>query len=238
MKKTFCSKSNMLASLLTFLLLSAPAFASEADLVVPNIHKLSPTGYNLLLFGLLISVVGVIFGFIEFLRVKKLSVHECMANVGNTIFETCKTYLVQQGKFLIVLEILIGICIAYYFGALADMGWKGVFVILFWSVVGILGSYSVAWFGIRMNTLANSRTAFTALKGKPLNILNIPLKAGMSIGVLLVSVELIMMLIILLFVPGKIAGACLIGFAIGESLGASYRFRFNENPIRYKGRRS
>ena len=124
MKKTFCSKSNMLASLLTFLLLSAPAFASEADLVVPNIHKLSPTGYNLLLFGLLISVVGVIFGFIEFLRVKKLSVHECMANVGNTIFETCKTYLVQQGKFLIVLEILIGICIAYYFGALADMGWK------------------------------------------------------------------------------------------------------------------
>ena len=221
MKKTFCSKSNMLASLLTFLLLSAPAFASEADLVVPNIHKLSPTGYNLLLFGLLISVVGVIFGFIEFLRVKKLSVHECMANVGNTIFETCKTYLVQQGKFLIVLEILIGICIAYYFGALADMGWKGVFVILFWSVVGILGSYSVAWFGIRMNTLANSRTAFTALKGKPLNILNIPLKAGMSIGVLLVSVELIMMLIILLFVPGKIAGACLIGFAIGESLGAS-----------------
>jgi len=144
-----------------------------------------------------------------------------MTDVGDTIFETCKTYLLQQGKFLIALEVLIGACIAYYFGVLEKLSLHEVATILGWSVVGILGSYSVAWFGIRMNTLANSRTAFTALRGKPLDILNIPLKAGMSIGVCLVSVELIMMLIILLFVPGHLAGACFIGFAIGESLGAS-----------------
>ena len=144
-----------------------------------------------------------------------------MAEVGNTIFETCKTYLIQQGKFLLVLEVLIALCIAFYFGYLQHMGLKGVLTILAWSVIGILGSYAVAWFGIRMNTLANARTAFVSLKGNPLNILNIPLKAGMSIGVLLVSVELILMLTILLFVPGHLAGACFIGFAIGESLGAS-----------------
>ena len=196
------------------------AFAGEADLVVPNIAS-SPESYNFLLIGLVISVIGVVFGFIEFLKIKRLPVHKAMANVGNTIFETCKTYLVQQGKFLIVLEVLIGLCIAFYFGYLQHMGVSGVLTILGWSVIGILGSYGVAWFGIRMNTLANSRTAFASLKGNPLNIMNIPLKAGMSIGVLLVSVELIMMLIILLFIPGEIAGACFIGFAIGESLGAS-----------------
>lgn len=199
----------------------SPVFAGEADLVVPNIHEISTDSYNLLLIGLVVSVLGVIFGLIEFLRVRHIEVHEAMANVGNTIFETCKTYLVQQGKFLFILEVLIGLCIAYYFGMLSGMELKSVLIILGWSVIGILGSYSVAWFGIRMNTLANSRTAFTALKGNPLNILNIPLKAGMSIGVLLVSIELIMMLVILLFVPGNIAGACFIGFAIGESLGAS-----------------
>ena len=144
-----------------------------------------------------------------------------MAEVGNTIFETCKTYLIQQGKFLFVLEVLIGLCIAFYFGYLQHMPLSHVLIILAWSVIGILGSYAVAWFGIRMNTLANARTAFVSLKGNPLNILNIPLKAGMSIGVCLVSVELILMLTILLFVPGEIAGACFIGFAIGESLGAS-----------------
>ena len=196
------------------------AFAGEADLVVPNIAS-SPESYNFLLIGLVISVIGVVFGFIEFLKIKKLPVHKAMADVGNTIFETCKTYLVQQGKFLIVLEVLIGLCIAFYFGYLQHMGVSGVLTILGWSVIGILGSYGVAWFGIRMNTLANSRTAFASLKGNPLNIMNIPLKAGMSIGVLLVSIELIMMLIILLFIPGEIAGACFIGFAIGESLGAS-----------------
>ena len=218
MKKTL---SSIMLSLFALLTISLPTLASEADLVVPNIKTTSIDSYNLLIVGLIVSVVGVIFGFIGFLRVKKIDVHEAMANVGNTIFETCKTYLVQQGKFLLVLEVLIGLCIAFYFGFLSDMSVKNVLIILGWSVIGILGSYSVAWFGIRMNTLANSRTSFTALKGNPLNILNIPLKAGMSIGVLLVSVELIMMLTILLFVPGEIAGACFIGFAIGESLGAS-----------------
>ena len=199
----------------------APAFASEADLIVPNIQNVNPDFYNYLLIGIGISVLGLIFGFIEFLRIKKLEVHTSMAEIGNTIFETCKTYLVQQGKFLLVLEVLIGLCIAFYFGYLQHMGCSGVLTILAWSVIGILGSYGVAWFGIRMNTLANARTAFVSLKGNPLHILNIPLKAGMSIGVLLVSVELILMLTILLFVPGHLAGACFIGFAIGESLGAS-----------------
>ena len=201
--------------------LSMPSFAGEASLVVPNIQALSPQSYNILLIGLAVSVIGVIFGFIEYLRVKNIKVHTKMADVGNTIFETCKTYLIQQGKFLFVLEVLIGLCIAFYFGYLQKLPLSSVLTILGWSVIGILGSYSVAWFGIRMNTLANARTSFTSLKGNPINILNIPLKAGMSIGVLLVSVELIMMLVILLFVPGEIAGACFIGFAIGESLGAS-----------------
>ena len=199
----------------------SPALASEADLVVPSIKTINPHSYMLLLVGLGISVIGLVFGLVEFLKIRKLDVHKAMDSVGNTIFETCKTYLVQQGKFLFVLEVLIGLCIAFYFGFLQKMGIAGVLTILAWSVIGILGSYAVAWFGIRMNTLANSRTAFASLKGNPLNILNIPLKAGMSIGVLLVSVELIMMLLILLFIPGNIAGACFIGFAIGESLGAS-----------------
>ena len=218
-KKSILPK--IMLSVMSLLMVTLPSFASEASLVVPSI-KADPTSYNLLLIGLAVSVVGVIFGFIEFLRVKKLDVHTAMANVGNTIFETCKTYLIQQGKFLIVLEVLIALCIAFYFGYLEKMTLTNVLIILGWSVIGILGSYSVAWFGIRMNTLANARTAFTALKGNPLNILNIPLNAGMSIGVLLVSVELIMMLVILLFVPGNIAGACFIGFAIGESLGRCF----------------
>src|SRR5574344_1606722 len=213
--------TSLMAILLMFAVGISPAMASEADLVVPSIKQFSPSNYTLLLVGIGIAVVGLVFGLIEFLKIKKLDVHKAMDDVGNTIFETCKTYLIQQGKFLLVLEVLIGLCIAFYFGYLQHMGICGVLTILGWSVIGILGSYSVAWFGIRMNTLANSRTAFASLKGKPLDILNIPLKAGMSIGVLLVSVELIMMLLILLFIPGEIAGACFIGFAIGESLGAS-----------------
>ena len=199
----------------------SPALASEADLIVPNIKDLSSNGYTLLLAGIGVAVLGLLFGLWMFARVKKSPVHQAMASVGNTIFETCKTYLIQQGKFLLGLEVIIGLCIAFYFGYLQKMGLGSVLTILGWSVVGILGSYAVAWFGIRMNTLANARTAFVSLKGNPLNILNIPLKAGMSIGVVLVSIELIMMLVILLFVPGEIAGACFIGFAIGESLGAS-----------------
>lgn len=221
MIKKFNSPMALLAMFAVMFLGISPALASEADLVVPSIRQISPSSYTLLVIGICISVIGLIFGLIEFLKIRKLDVHTAMDDVGNTIFETCKTYLVQQGKFLLVLEILIGLCIAFYFGYLQHMGFKGVLTILAWSVIGILGSYSVAWFGIRMNTLANSRTAFAALKGNPLNTMNIPLKAGMSIGVLLVSVELIMMLLILLFVPGHIAGACFIGFAIGESLGAS-----------------
>lgn len=221
MIKKFNSPMALLAMFAVMFLGISPALASEADLVVPSIRQISPSSYTLLVIGICISVIGLFFGLIEFLKIRKLDVHKAMDDVGNTIFETCKTYLVQQGKFLLVLEILIGLCIAFYFGYLQHMGFKGVLTILAWSVIGILGSYSVAWFGIRMNTLANSRTAFAALKGNPLNTMNIPLKAGMSIGVLLVSVELIMMLLILLFVPGHIAGACFIGFAIGESLGAS-----------------
>lgn len=216
--------SNILKSVcfgLSFLLGALPTIASEANLRVPDIRANNEFSYTLLLIGIAVSVIGVIFGYFMYAQVKKLEVHEVMSNVGNTIFETCKTYLVQQGKFLLCLEALIALCIAFYFGYLEQMSVANVLIILAFSVIGILGSYLVAWFGIRMNTLANSRTAFVALKGKPLNILDIPLNAGMSIGVVLVSVELIMMLAILLFVPGNIAGACFIGFAIGESLGAS-----------------
>ena len=220
MKKLFGLSKMVWAFLLSLFVMTGTAFAGEADLVVPNIAQ-DPKSYQLLIIGIVISVLGLIFGLIEYLKVKSIPVHKSMADIGNLIFETCKTYLIQQGKFLILLEVLIAICIGFYFGGLQHMSAKEVLIILAWSVIGILGSYAVAWFGIRMNTLANSRTAFAALKGNPLNILNIPLKAGMSIGVLLVSVELIMMLVILLFVPGHLAGACFIGFAIGESLGAS-----------------
>ena len=214
-------KEKLLTALGLLLFGAMPAFSSEADLVVPNINAVSPFSYTFLCIGIGVAFFGLIFGLWKFLEIKKLDVHPAMENVGNTIFETCKTYLVQQGKFLLGLEVIIGICIAFYFGYLQKMELSEVLTILAWSVIGILGSYAVAWFGIRMNTLANARTSFASLKGKPLNVLNIPLKAGMSIGVLLVSVELIMMLTILLFVPGNIAGACFIGFAIGESLGAS-----------------
>ena len=218
MIKKFTAPKTLMAMLAVMFMSMVPAYSSEADLVVPDI---TGNNFTLLLWGIGISVLGLIFGFWKFLEIKKLSVHSAMAEVGNTIFETCKTYLIQQGKFLFCLEVLIGLCIAFYFGYLQQMPLKDVAIILAWSVIGILGSYAVAWFGIRMNTLANARTAFVSLKGNPLNILNIPLKAGMSIGVCLVSVELILMLTILLFVPGHLAGACFIGFAIGESLGAS-----------------
>ena len=220
-EKCQSSMKKFFATIALALFVGVPAFAGEADLVVPSIKDASLDSYNLLLIGLVISVIGLVFGFIEFLKIKKMDVHTAMAEVGNTIFETCKTYLIQQGKFLLVLEVLIALCIAFYFGYLQGMPVKNVLIILAWSVIGILGSFAVAWFGVRMNTLANARTSFASLKGKPLNVLNIPLKAGMSIGVCLVSVELILMLTILLFVPGEIAGACFIGFAIGESLGAS-----------------
>ncbi len=207
-----------LLSFFTILVLPALAFGSEADL---NIPALETGQYHMLLFGFLICILGLLFGLYQFLRVKKLGAHKSMLDVAHIIFETCKTYLIQQGKFLLILFAFIAACIAFYFGFLQHMSFGGVMLILMWSVIGILGSYGVAWFGIRMNTLANSRMAFASLERKPLKLLNIPLDAGMSIGVLLVSVELIMMLIILLFIPREFAGASFIGFAIGESLGAS-----------------
>ncbi len=194
------------------------ASASEANLVIP---ELSGAQNSLLYFGIGVCILGMLFGLYQFTQVKKLVAHQTMLDVADTIYETCKTYLTQQGKFIGILFVFIGICIAFYFGFLQEMPVGSVLFILMWTVIGILGSYSVAWYGIRMNTLANSRVAFTSLERKPLKLLNIALDAGMSIGVLLVCVELIMMLIILLFVPRELAGASFIGFAIGESLGAS-----------------
>jgi K(+)-stimulated pyrophosphate-energized sodium pump len=203
---------------LSLLLIATPLFASEADL---NIPSLSAEQTNLLYIGFLICFVGMIFGYIQYVKVKKLPAHKSMLDVAEVIFQTCKTYLIQQGKFLFILFVFIGACVFYYFGFLQHMSMGDVLLILSWTVIGILGSYGVAWFGIRMNTLANSRMAFASLEGKPIKLLNIPLTAGMSIGVLLVCVELIMMLIIFVFMPRNVAGAAFIGFAIGESLGAS-----------------
>ena len=208
--------------LLSFLaLISAPimASASEADLVIPDGVK----DQSILYWGFLITLAGFMFGLYQFVQVKKIRAHHSMLDVAQVIFETAKTYLIQQGKFLAILFLFIGAAVAFYFGWLSDahFGIGGVAMILGWTVVGILGSYAVAWFGIRMNTLANSRMAFASLERKPIKLLNIPLNAGMSIGVVLISLELMMMLVILLFVPGEYAGASFIGFAIGESLGAS-----------------
>jgi K(+)-stimulated pyrophosphate-energized sodium pump len=193
--------------------------ASEANLVIPAGIR----DQSILYWGFLITIAGFMFGLFQFLKVKKIGAHKSMLDVAQVIFETAKTYLIQQGKFLMILFAFIGAAVAFYYGWLSEpsFGIGGVLMILGWAIVGILGSYSVAWFGIRMNTLANSRMAFASLERKPIKLLNIPLNAGMSIGVVLISLELIMMLIILMFVPGEYAGASFIGFAIGESLGAS-----------------
>jgi len=212
-----------LLSLLSILLMPVLMFASEADLVIPEEIK----SQNILYWGFLITILGFVFGLYQFVKVKKFRAHQSMLDVAKVIFGTCATYLKQQGKFIVILFLFIGAAVAFYFGFLAHepgqpgFGFGGVSMILGWTIVGILGSYAVAWFGIRMNTLANSRMAFASLERKPFKLLNIPLTAGMSIGVVLICVELIMMLIILMFVPGKYAGASFIGFAIGESLGAS-----------------
>lgn len=203
---------------------SIPVFASEADLKVPESIK----QHTELYYGFAITLLGMLFGLYQYTRVRKLPAHKSMLEIGDVIYKTCKAYLKQQGRFLAILFIFIGAAVAAYYGFLAKdeagnnlFGIGGVLLILTWTVVGILGSYAVAAFGIRMNTLANSRMAFASLKRKPLDLLNIPLNAGMSIGVLLICVELMLMLIILLLMPGELAGACFIGFAIGESLGAS-----------------
>ena len=178
-------------------------------------------GRTLLLGGLVVCVLGLVFGLVIFRRIEALPVHSSMREISELIYETCKTYLVTQGKFLLILEIFIGLIIVLYFGVLLRLEPMRVLIILLFSLIGIGGSYGVAWFGMRINTFANSRTAFASLAGRPLPVYSIPLESGMSIGMLLISVELFLMLCILLFVPGEYAGPCFIGFAIGESLGAA-----------------
>jgi len=204
--------------LILFLVSPVYIFAGEANLKIPTLNDNQQT---ILIAGLFVCLLGLVFGVYQYLKVKRLKAHHSMADVAQIIFETCKTYLLQQGKLLIVLFVFIAVCVSFYFGYLMETELSGVLLILSWTVIGILGSYGVAWFGIRMNTLANSRMAFASLERKPIKLLNIPLDAGMSIGVMLICVELIMMLIILLYIPRAYAGACFIGFAIGESLGAS-----------------
>jgi len=200
----------------------------EANLTLPDlssVHFFGMNGHALLTYGLLFCAAGLLFGMAIYVQLKNLPVHRTMLEISELIYETCKTYLITQGKFILLLWAFIAVIIGLYFGYLAPVPGKSVAltlpIILGFSLVGIAGSYGVAWFGIRVNTFANSRTAFAALRGKPYAISEIPLKAGMSIGMLLISVELLLMLFILLFVPRDYAGPCFIGFAIGESLGAA-----------------
>jgi K(+)-stimulated pyrophosphate-energized sodium pump len=200
--------------------------AGEANLKLPDMSGVSflsdsISGYNLLRIGLIFCGLGLLFGLIIYMQLKNAPVHRAMREISELIYETCKTYLITQGKFILILEAFIAVVIVLYFGVLQHNDASRVIIILLFSLVGIAGSYGVAWFGIRVNTFANSRTAFAGLRGKPYPIYAIPLKAGMSIGMMLISVELLIMLCILLFIPGSLAGACFIGFAIGESLGAA-----------------
>jgi K(+)-stimulated pyrophosphate-energized sodium pump len=200
------------------------AGGGEASLVVPDLGQVRLLGMNgrtLLMSGLLVCGLGLVFGLVIFTQLRNLPVHASMREISELIYETCKTYLVTQGKFILLLEVFIGIIIILYFGVLLHFDPLKVAIILLFSLIGIGGSYGVAWFGIRINTFANSRTAFASLEGKPFPVYAIPLKAGISIGMLLISVELFLMLCILLFIPGDYAGPCFIGFAIGESLGAA-----------------
>jgi len=196
----------------------------EASLVLPNLGQVFFHGINartLLTAGLGVCILGLLFGLTIFTQLRTLPVHKSMREISELIYETCKTYLITQGKFILILEVFIGIIMLVYFGVLQHFAARKVAIILIFSLIGIGGSYGVAWFGIRINTFANSRTAFASLEGKPFPCYVIPLKAGMSIGMALISVELFMMLCILLFIPGDYAGPCFIGFAIGESLGAA-----------------
>ncbi len=235
--KAFVLMFSLLAALVA--LAPAPAFAQapsqaqpqpehkpggEASLVLPDVAQvefLGVDGHNLLLVGILFCFFGMMFGLAIYVQLKRLPVHSAMREISELIYETCKTYLITQGKFILILEAFIAAVIVLYFGVLLKFDAMRVAIILLFSLVGIGGSYGVAWFGIRVNTFANSRTAFAGLAGKPFPLYAIPLKAGMSIGMLLISVELLIMLFILLFVPGDYAGPCFIGFAIGESLGAA-----------------
>ncbi len=211
-------------------LLAGSAWASEADLKIPDPAKMNfmeglfaggVSGRTLLFAGLAVCLLGMGFGLAQFVKLRNLPVHQSMRDISELIYETCKTYLVTQGKFILILEVFIGLIMVVYFGWLQHYPIPTVVTILLWSLIGIAGSYGVAWFGIRINTFANSRTAFASLRGKPYPTYAIPLQAGMSIGTLLICIELVMMLFIILFVKSENAGACFIGFAIGESLGAS-----------------
>ncbi|HMQ38675.1 MAG TPA: sodium/proton-translocating pyrophosphatase, partial [Micropruina sp.] len=201
------------------------AGGGEANLTLPDLDQVTflglISGKQLLGIGLLIAIAGLAFGLVRFLQVRRLPAHSSMREISELIYETCKAYLIQQGRFLLLLWVFIGAVILVYFKFLAGLGWDRVAIVLAFSIVGMAGSYGIAWFGIRLNTYANSRTAFAALRGRPLALHQIPLKSGMSIGMVLISVELFMMLAIMLFLPPEIAGSCFIGFAIGESLGAS-----------------
>jgi K(+)-stimulated pyrophosphate-energized sodium pump len=229
MKKNILKKTLALASLLTFGSLSAlaqPEAGGEAALKLPDLSSVSflngaIDGHRLLMIGILFCIFGLGFGMVIYMRLKNLPVHRAMREISELIYETCKTYLITQGKFILLLWAFIAVVIVLYFGLLEHMETMRVAIILLFSLVGIGGSYGVAWFGIRVNTFANSRTAFASLPGKPFPVYQIPLEAGMSIGMMLISVELLIMLIILLFIPGDYAGPCFIGFAIGESLGAA-----------------
>ncbi len=212
MKKVF--------SALTMLLAPLALMASEADLKMPEGFA-SDSATSVLYWGFLVVVLGLLFGYWQFHKVSKLGAHKSMLEIGNVIFKTCSTYLKQQGKFLAILFAFIGLAVLLYFAVLEGMPISSVLLILGWTVIGVMGSYAVAWFGVRMNTYANARMAFASLRRRPLDLLNIPLTAGMSIGILLICVELVLMLTILLFMPADLAGSCFIGFAIGESLGAS-----------------
>ena len=207
--------------------LSSIVCAGEADIKIPDLSRVKfdglggVSGSALMFLGIIICVIGAVFGLVQYMQTRSLPVHECMAKVSNAIWETCKTYLFQQGRFLAILWVLIAACMVYYFVGLQHESLGKVGVILLCSILGILGSYGVAWFGIRINTVSNSRTAFSALKGNPFATLAIPLRSGMSVGLLLVAVELFFMICILMFLPNDLIGPCFIGFAIGESLGAS-----------------
>jgi K(+)-stimulated pyrophosphate-energized sodium pump len=218
------SRALFVPAILAVASIALPAHADEADLVLPDLDSvtfLGMTGRSLLMLGIFVCLIGLGFGLFMYSRLKNLPVHRAMREVSELIYETCKTYLVTQGKFILLLELFIGAIMIFYFGWLRHMEPLKVAVIIVASLVGIAGSYGVAWFGIRVNTFANSRTAFASLRGKPFPCYEIPLSAGMAIGTMLISTELLLMLGILLFIPGNLAGPCFIGFAIGESLGAS-----------------
>ncbi|MCX8032277.1 MAG: sodium-translocating pyrophosphatase [Thermoleophilia bacterium] len=220
----------LVVAVAVFVLALAPAALAtnggggEASLVLPKLDQVDFHGISgslLLALGLIICFLGLLFGLVVFYQLRRLPTHRSMREISELIWQTCKTYLLQQGRFLIILWVFIAIVIGVYFGVLSDFTGERVLIILLFSIVGILGSYGVAWFGIRVNTYANSRTAFASLRGRPYDVHAIPMRSGMSVGMMLISVELIIMLIILVWIPRDYAGPCFIGFAIGESLGAA-----------------